>query len=307
MDHFAEGKLLSLFDSLANLLIKEKTIKIDDRQFTDILFKILAKKEANRSKLFANSALYVDKEIAGILLDNGLIQLSASDGQEKYSLTFKGLAEVLRLKYNISYEKQFADYLTDLDKIYSAIDESDFTWKEKVSSASLLLVGATSATSAVILDSKNNIDLMTEVFEKVLTTFQKYDLINSEAKLTTGIKGEAPVLFLISRLQDLPKKTNHYYRNPGKSVHYFELEEEGQVSKQRVFFLLRKIFVAYNQKVSYSILSEELQAISLKYSPGFTNRKILQKNIFDSNAYLQEFAQDEVHRLPALSSEQTKK
>lgn len=302
MDSTSENKLSLLFESLVGLLIKEKTVKQSDRQFTDMLFKILSKKEMNRSKLFANSALYVDKTIANSLVEEGLIQLSASDGQDKFCLTFKGIAEVLRSKYNVPYEKQFHDYLNDLDKTYSAIDKSDFTWKEQLASMSLLLVGSTSANSAVILDSKGNVDLMTEVFEKVLFSFQKYGLINDEAMLTTGVRGEPPVLFLINRLQDLPKKTNHYYRNPGKSVHYFELEDGERVNEQRVLFLLKKIFINYRRDVAYAKLCEELQNISIKYSPGFSNRKVMQRNIFDTNAYLQEFFQDVVHKLPPLTA-----
>lgn len=298
MDQIVESKLSFLFDSLSNLLIREKTIKPDERQFTDMLFKILSKKGPNQAKLFANSALFVDKTLANSLLEDGLIQLSASDGQDKYCLTFRGIAEVLRFKYNISYEKQFSDYLNDLDKTYSAIDESDLSWKEKLTTFSLLLVGACSVDSAVVLDTKSNVDLMTEVFEKVLYTLQKYELIESDAMLTTGVRGEAPVLFLINRLKDLTKKTNHYYRNPGKSVHYFELGEDGHVSKQKEFFLLKKAFSKYQEKLNYNKLSEELQAISLKYSPGFANRKITQRDIFDINGYLLEFVQDEVHRLP---------
>jgi hypothetical protein len=299
METVSENKLSVLFDSLLNYMIKDKIIKPNDQQFTDIIFKILSKKEMNRSKLFANSALFIDKTtVASGLLENGLIQISA-EGQEKYSLTFKGIAEVLRLKYNISYEKQFSEYLNSLDKTYSSIDQ--------LSTLSLILIGATSVDSAVILEPKGNIELMTEVFQKTLECLKKYRIINTDAMLTTGVRGEAPVLFLINRLQDLSKKTNHYYRNPGKSVHYFEIEEDGQVSKQKVLFLLKKTFCQYDLTVDYSSLSEELQSISNKYFPGFIDRKILQKNIFIINECLQEFAQDEVHRLPQLSSVDIKK
>jgi predicted transcriptional regulator len=299
MDSSSETKLSHLFDSLLNYISEDKTIKLDDeRKYTDIIFKILIKKDKNRSKLLANSSLFVDKTIASTLLDNGLVQISA-DGQEKYSLTFKGIAEVLRFKYNVAYDQQFSDYLKDIDNEYSAIDTSVFSWKDQLSTICFILVGATSVRSAVVLDIQENISLMTNVFENTLQILKKYKIVNEEAMLNTGVRGEAPVLFLINRLRDLSKRTNHYYQNPGKSVHYFEVEEAGHVSNQRVMFLLRKIFFKYDSTKDYAGLSQELQELSLKYSPGFINRKILQRNIFEINSILQEFIQDEIHRLPS--------
>ena len=240
----------------------------------------------------------MDKMTANGLLENGLIQISA-DGQEKYSLTFKGIAEVLRYKYNVTYERQFSDYLKDIDNEYSAIDTSEFSWKDQLSTLCFILVGATSVNSAVVLDTPENISLMTEVFENGLQVLKKFKIVNNDAMLTTGVRGEAPVLFLINRLRDLPKRTNHYYQNPGKSVHYFEVEEAGHVSREKVMFLLKKIFFKSMIPIlDYLSLSQELQELSLKHSPGFINRKILQRNIFEINSILQEFIHDERNRLP---------
>ena len=299
MDALSENKLSFLFDSLLNFILEDKTMKLsDEREYTDIIFKIIVKKDKNRSKLFADSSLFIDKMTASGLLENGLIQISA-DGQEKYSLTFKGIAEVLRFKYNVTYERQFSDYLKDIDNEYSAIDTSEFSWKDQLSTLCFILVGATSVNSAVVLDTPENISLMTEVFENGLQVLKKFKIVNNDAMLTTGVRGEAPVLFLINRLRDLPKRTNHYYQNPGKSVHYFEVEEAGHVSREKVMFLLKKIFFKYDPNTDYVSLSQELQELSLKQSPGFINRKILQRNIFEINSILQEFIHDEIHRLPS--------
>lgn len=301
MASLSESKLSLLFDSLLSNILEDKTLKLsEERQYTDIIFKILLKKDKNRSKMFSDSSLYIDRTIASGLLEDGLVQISAI-GQEKYSLTFKGIAEVLRFKYNVTYEQQFSDYLKDIDNEYSAIDTSDFSWKEKLSTVCFILVGATSVNSAVVLDTPENISLMTEVFENTLQILKKYKIIYDDAMLNTGVRGEAPVLFLINRLPNLSKRTNHYYQNPGKSVHYFEVEEAGHVSKHKVLFLLRKIFSKYDSKTNYPSLSQELQELSLKHSPGFINRKILQRNIFEINSILQEFVQDEIYRLPSAT------
>lgn len=66
---------------------------------TNLLFEIFNKNRTNMSKVFSNSATWVDSQFIDSMLDQGIIQRVMADNIEKYALTYKGIAETIQTKY----------------------------------------------------------------------------------------------------------------------------------------------------------------------------------------------------------------
>jgi hypothetical protein len=290
-----DKKLLLMFDSLTSEMISKSLLKQSEIP-SDLVFKLLSMKDNNRSPLFLKSALWIDETIVEEMLENGLLQV-VDEQRKRYALTFKGIAKCIELKYGLPLGPQYSEFLNCVDKIYSAVDQSCLKWQEKLATLSFLLMGATSKDSAIRLISENNVKILTEVFEKTLECLKKYQMIGPKVDMKTGRREETPLLYLINRLQDLPKRTSHYYRSPGDSVYFLDVEEEGKINSNRIQFLLKRVFEEYDKNCMYKDLEQDLQKISLRYSPSFLERKILQKNLFEILGQLAEFMTD-IHHLP---------
>jgi hypothetical protein len=214
-------------------------------------------------------------------------------------LTFKGIARAIEMKYDIGFEKQFLKFLELSDQKFNTGELSQLRWDEKLASLSLILMASTSASSAIRLNNEGNKIVLGEVLDKTLDCLKKYGMIEKEEKLKTKSRGESPVSALMSRLNALSRKTNHYYRNiTQESGYFFDIEKDGDIDEKRLFFLLGRIFEYNRQDCKYEEIYRELAEISQRYSPRFRNRST---NSFISLAILKklkEFTELEIWHLP---------
>lgn len=297
-DQIARAEMLKLFDSLLCAAKEQFKKTKDDDVFATLIFDILNMTQNNRSKLFSGSGTWVAPEVTDNMLGQGVIQKVVSEENEKYALTFKGIAECIRMKYNKGLQDQFLKLLELSDQKFNGAQQSGLTWKEKLASLSLILVGSTSIASEIRLDDEANKAVLNEVFEKTLGCLKKHGIIEKEEELKST-SGEHPVTAIMRRVNDLTRKTNLYYLND-RSVngYYFDIEKNGDLNENRVFFLLGRIFEFYDLKCDYREVYEELAKISQLYSPRFRARTMNPNISFSVLKRLKNFLDNEVMRLP---------
>jgi len=255
--------------------------------------------ENSKSKKFTESALWIDPEIANPLLEQGIIQKMPTADYEKYALTFKGIAQCIQIKYNLTLDQQFLNFLELSDQKFNAVEHVKLRWDEKLASLSLILLASTSPSSAIRLNNEQNIAVLTEVFQKVLACMKKFHVIEKEHNLKTVNRGEAPVSALMSRLNALPRKTNHYYQIIGKgSEYYFDIEKDNRIDEKKLFFLLRRIFEKYYPNCNYDQMYNELADISEHYHTRFLSRRANPTTVLEILQKLKEFLNNEIYRLP---------
>lgn len=288
-------ELLKLFEQLVFVMKKKKNMA-EDQISSKLIFELYNMTENNRSKILNESASYINPEFVNKLLEDGLIQKITILNEEKYSLTFNGISKCISIKYNKTLEEQFKSFLILSDKKFNAGCQSDFSWKEKVATLSLVLIGSTSEPSAVRVDVDENKCLITELFQKVLDCLKKYELVEKELTLKTIGRNENPGCMLMSRLNDLPRKTNHYYKVVGKgSAYYFDIEIENNIDKNKLFFLLKKIFNPNKLGYDYKKIYDDLINISQQYYPQFYLRKIKSSNLLEIYEMLKDFLEFKIH------------
>jgi len=266
---------------------------------SNLLFEIYSMNRNNMSKVFSDSATWVDPEFVNPLLEEGIIQRVASADSEKYALTFKGIAQCIKLKYGTSLEEQFLNFLELSDRKFTTANRTELQWREKLASLSLILMGSTSESSAIRLSNEVNKAVLTQVFEKTLVCLKKFGIVEKDAKLSSTQRGESPVSALMSRLNALPRKTNHYYKNIEKeSGYFFDIEKDGAVDEKKLLFLFRRIFEHYDSNCNYAGLERELAEISQSYSPRFLARSTNSTVAFSILKGLKGFMGEEIWRLP---------
>jgi hypothetical protein len=295
------NELLILFERLITIMEETKKIKVEAIA-SELLFKIYEMNSNNRSKLFSDSASWLDSNSAIDLLDEGFIQRIGED-YDKYTLTLKGIAYCIEKKYGKLLDEQFVKFLELSDNKFILSGETELTWKEKLATLSLILLSSTSSNSAIFLTNEYNKGMFNEVFEKTLACLKRFGIINESEKLGTVSRGESPVSALMSRLQTLSSKTNYYYKFVGKgSIYYVDIEDNGEVVEKKMFFLLRKIFENYNPACNYEEMNRELAEISQRYSPRFQERTIKPSVMFSILKALEDFLDVEIRRLPEKSN-----
>jgi hypothetical protein len=293
-----ESEMLRLFDELISVMEQTRRIKRADVP-SKLIFEMYNMTENSKSKKFAESALYLDPETAEALLEQGVIQKIRSEDTEKYALTFKGIAQCIQLKYGVALDKQFLNFLELTDRKINLGGQDRLQWDEKLASLSLILLGSTAPSSAIRLNNEQNKSVLTEVFQSVLSCMKKFKVVEKEHNLRTVDRGEAPVSALMSRLNALPRKTNHYYKIIGKgSEYYFDIEKDNDVDEKRLFFLLRRIFEHYDPGCDYQEMYKELAEISQLYYPKFLSRTVNPLIILTILQKLKEFLNVEIYRLP---------
>lgn len=303
LDQNVKNEMLRLFEELVSVMEQSKRIKREEVQ-SKLIFEIYNMTENSKSKKFAESALWIDPEAAEVLLEQGTIQRIQVEDSEKYSLTFKGIAQCIQIKYGITLEEQFLNFLGLSDKKFNTAEQTKLQWDEKLASLSLILLASTSPSSAIRLNNEQNKAVLTEVFQSALACMKKFNLIGKEHNLRTVNRGEAPVSALMSRLNALPRKTNHYYKIVGRgSEYYFDIEKNNNIDEKRLFFLLRRIFEKYDPTCNYEELYKELSDLSQLYYPRFLSRSVDPITVLTILQKLKEFLDNEILQLPPRSSQ----
>jgi hypothetical protein len=80
--------------------------------------------------------------------------------------------------------------------------------------------------------------------------------------------------------------------------YYFDVEKNGGLNENRVFFLLGRIFEFYDIDYNYREIYSELTEISQLYSPRFRARTMNPNISFGILKILKDFLENEVLRLP---------
>ncbi|MEM2146776.1 MAG: hypothetical protein QW279_15540 [Candidatus Jordarchaeaceae archaeon] len=291
-------EMLRLFEELISVMEQAKRIKREDVP-SKLIFEMYNMTDNSKSKIFAESALYLDPELAETLHEEGFIQKIRFEDSEKYALTLKGIAQCIQLKYGVTLDKQFLNFLELSDRKFNMGGRERLQWDEKLASLSLILLGSTSPSSAIRLNNEQNKSVLTEVFQSILSCMKKFNIIEKEYNLRTVDRGEAPVSALMSRLNALPRKTNHCYKIIGKgSEYYFDIEKENNLDERKLFFLLKQIFEHYDPNCNYAEMYEELAEISQLYYPRFISRTVNPLIILTILQKLKEFLTVEIYRLP---------
>jgi hypothetical protein len=294
-----KDRILELFDSLLFALQKSKEFKEEDIP-TRLIFDIYKMWKSSSSRIFSESALLVDPDLADTLLEKGLLQKIASDEGEKYALTFRGIAECIKMKYSVSFEEQFMRFLEFADQDYNTEAQGPLTWREKLATLSLILLASTSDSAAIRLNNDNNKAVLLEVLQKTLSCLKKTNAIGSKESLTTVKRGENPASALMCRIDTLARKTRQYYRSTGHSEYFLDIEKDGDIDETRLHFLLGKVFERYDPQYNYRELYSELIGISQLYYPRFLGRAVNTTIVLSILRKLRDFFEDGILRLPHL-------
>jgi hypothetical protein len=308
MESSQRNEMLKLYESLLDATKTQiKKFKVENAA-SDLIIEILAVTQNNRSKLFSTSGTWVDTKSVDSLQEQGFIQKVISEEREKYALTFRGIAECIKMKHNLGLQEQYVEFLEQADQRYNGTEKSGLAWKEKLASLSLILVGSTAISSEVRLDDEANLAVLKEVFEKTLAHLKKFGIIGRKEELKIPSGGENPVsLIMRGRINDLTRKTNLYYTNDRNARgYYFDIEKDGVLNENRLSFLLRRIFEHYDSSCNYKEMYTELARISQTYTPRFRARIVNPNVSFGILKKLKDFMENEVLTLPPISSKKEK-
>jgi len=297
-----EAEKKKLLESLIAAVAKTRRVKRQDLP-SKVLFEIYNMNQNNMSKVLSESAMWLTPSHANSLLDQGYVQRIVSEGQEKYTLTFKGISDCVKYSYGQTLEEQFLKFLDYSDLKFASVEASPFKWDEKLAGISLILVGSTSASSAIRLNNDTNRAVFTEVFDRVFICLKKFGLVNVDEKLRKVSRGESPVMAVMSRLNTLARKTNHYYRSiPQESAYFFDIETEGTTDERKLSFLFRKMFQS-SPEANFDEMFKELADISRVYSPRFLARSTNQTNELLIVRKMKDFFDSDIHSITIATVE----
>jgi len=295
-----DNEIIRLLQELI-VIMKSKGIKEEEIP-SNLLFEIYNMSRNNMSKVLSDSATWVDPQLIDTMLDQGIIQRVMSENIEKYALTFKGIAQAIQIKYGKTLGELFLNFLEQSDHKFATTEQTPLSWKEKLASLSLILVASTSTSSAIRLNNDANKAVLDEVFEKTLACLKKFAMVGKNEELKTPSRGEHPVSALMSRVNELTRKTNLYYKNVREvSGYYLDVEKDSDIDNKRLFFLLRKIFGYYDPNCNYGEMYKELEQISQLYSPRFLARSTNPMVSLSILKRLKEFMNHEIWHLPQQS------
>lgn len=290
--------MIRLFEELVIFVEQSKRMKRESMD-SNLLFDIYNMTGPNRSEVFSKSATWVNPEHVDSLVEQGIIQRVASEDPEKYALTFKGIALSIKIKYGKNLEEQFLKFLQLSDKKFTTAEQTQLNWSEKLASLSLILVASISDSAAIRLNNEANKTVLNEVFEKTLGSLKKFGVVKREEKFKTYSRGEHPVSALMSRLNTLAQKTNHYYKNLSQeSGYFFDIEKDGAIDERKLFFLLRRIFGYWDPNCDYGEMYRESAEISRIYSPRFLARSTNPTVSLSILKKLKDFMDKEILHLP---------
>ena len=150
------------------------------------------------------------------------------------------------------------------------MEQTGLNWREKLATLGLLVTASTSHTSAIRLNNLTNKEVLGEVITLTLGFLKEHGLVRQKRQAKPVKRGEHPVSSLMSRLDKLPKKTNHYFQYiRDEWGYFFDVENDGILDENKVFFLLGKVFEAYDPTANYDEAYQQLSQISQQHSIRF--------------------------------------
>lgn len=292
------AEMMKLFDTLVGVMEKSRKIRRENVP-SKLFFEIYNMWSNTKSKTFNESAVWVSPEIANSLLEQGFVQKIVSEEGEKYALTCTGIVQCIRMKYGKQLDEQFADFLALVDQKFDAVEQTSLNWNEKLATLCLILLASASPSSAIRLNNETNKRVLAEVFQKTLSCLKTNGIIRRGEELRKVNRGESIASALMSRLDGLARKTNHYYTYIGKGSEYFlDVEKNGSVDEKRLCFLLGRVFGHFNPNCDYKQLNKELEEIGQLYYPRFLSRSLNPTVVLGISQILRNFMNDGILRLP---------
>lgn len=299
-NHKPEIELLKLFDALINTITKLKKIRDDEIPFS-LIYELLNMTSNSRSKTFSESSDWLDPELADSLMEQGLIQeiIHIPEGNRKFALTLRGIARCASIRYGKTLGEQFVGFLERTDRRYNTTIQNKLLWDEKLASLSMILLASTSPSAAIRLNIEANKNMLTKVFQETLVCLKTHRVLNKDEKLKSGSRGEAVSSYLMSRLNALPPKINHYYKHIGRGSEYFlDIQLNDDIDAKRLLFLLKKIFESYDSTCNYTEVYKDLTRLSQFYYPRFLSRSVNPNVVLSILKKLKEFMERDVLTLP---------
>jgi hypothetical protein len=287
-----------MFESLLNIIEQKKRIEQEDIP-SRLIYEIYCMWTTTKSKILHESAICIEPNIAERLIEKGLVQKISSEVDERFALTLTGIAFCIKNTYGKNLDEQFIDFLALADQKFNTVEKSNFDWKEKLAALSFILLGSSSPSSAIRLSNETNRRILEEFFQKTLAILKKYNIVDKKEELRKYAREESVASAHMSRLNKLGRKTNHYYRIIGKgSEYYLDIEKNGKLDEQRLFFFLRKIFDRFDPGCKYELMQKELQGVSQEYYPRFLARSLNPLIILEISKNFARFLQFNIMKMP---------
>lgn len=261
-----------LFKKMLSSLSRNKLISDVDYK-NMIFYSIFKATNKKRSKIFYESAL---KFIPTNIPSTHLIEID-KDGEKHYALSYKGISNVLENKYSIDKSEQFNDVLDYYESELKALTEpKPLVDKEIVAALSLIILSSVSNESAIRLNSSANQNLFERFLLDIIPILKEYKMIKQNYKLKTPSRGESKASALMARLDMLPIKTMHKYKNiRTESGYYFDLIKNDKLQTEELKALFRLIFKNYDP---YEKNNDELYSrlfhMSISYNLKFLDRTV---------------------------------
>jgi hypothetical protein len=211
-----------------------------------VFFPFIETTSAKRAEILRSSKINIDYEEFSQNDLNSLIRtkyLMEADCRKCFTLTASGLFHVEEELGLISYEKLLDTIQTKYFDVFES--EDTLTDKEKIVLFTLICSRSYSINTCMKLESfgREN-ELWIEIFRECAKFLKDKHVISS---IPNGITQDAdnysvPLMYLMSHINELQKKTNNIYNFTKSRCYYLELEKDGKIVQESLSRLFRKIF-----------------------------------------------------------------
>lgn len=221
---------------------------------------------------FTEDELNLTKAEESQLIKDAIL-FKMDEARNKLTLTIKG---IILLEYGLDRSgKKMSDFLNALNESYfldlmGRVNEP-LESQEKGVILTLLGLHAFTKETAVKLSAYNesvqNMNLFKSCVDDTLGYFkslgEQYIDSNMDKIWSLNVIGENPVAARINRLNKISLKTDQIYKK-GDGNHFLDVLKDGKLDKDRVTFLLRKIFdkrtLNFEERESLVALTKSIQS-----------------------------------------------
>lgn len=309
MEEKQDAILLDLLGKL-ELIINQKDVVKKGFNEDTVVYDLTSLKPNKLATIMSSSSVILSFDNSGRLKENGLVHAVSTFPMEKHALTFKGIVESLKIKYDISLEEQYLDFLKIIDSQYEkTVKKNNLDWKEKLTVLTLLLSMSSSSSSAInIMNNETNQEMLISALHDTLDFLEKYPLLKKSRRKRqlpkkAAIRGEAPAQFFM-RMEggkNLGRKTNQIFVR-SNAGYYLDIEKNGELDEEKVLLLLTLIFESVNPDINYNALKNDLFNLSEKYLPAYLARDVNLNIKWSLTNRLESFFDVDIWRLPGKIS-----
>ena len=298
LESHEKDTLVRLYDNLQYEIKKSRVIKRYDPN--SIIYELLIVTKNNRSSILTNISVTLTDDVSNNMENLGLIQSLNVQGIKKWTITLQGLTHIISVIESLSIYDQYTSLLRCFDSKFKLESKNQLEWKEKLVTLSLILMVSTSKNSAIVLDNSSNRALFEEVLSRIISCLNRHNIFEKKRKLPKSKGGEPKATLIVrSGISDLPAKTNGIYVNLGGGEgYYLDIEQNLELDKEKMWFLMNLIFEHYDTSVNYNELKTELINISEQFSTQMMTRNVNSRILFDILNKIDEYFNIEINNLP---------